>query len=164
MVRRAIILILAASACGPTERTKPQRPRDDKARVFGDASLVPTREGERIRREVALAGEIEGLLEPLIAPGQTRANVDLEPTPPRVLISLIVPSGETEAEMLQHYAVEVATGVVGPKAEVDVVVQSGPAEEPARGPAFPVLLALALLGLGSSAGIALERFRERRKG
>jgi hypothetical protein len=157
------LMALALTACGQPPNTVRAPARADKARIFGDASLVPTREGERIRREIALAGEIEALIEPLPEVTTAGSSVDLRPPTARVLVSVLTPEvTEDETRQLEHYAREVAAAVVGREAEISVALRSGPAPEPARSPAFPVLLALALVGMGSSAGIAFERLRRRR--
>ena len=71
----SITLVLA---CGEaeTERQPPRRPVPDKDALFGDPGLVPTREGERARREIALAGEIHNAI--VVLPEVARARVDVE--------------------------------------------------------------------------------------
>jgi hypothetical protein len=58
-----ITLSIGCVGCEPPARPRQDQRRTDKRSLFGDASLVPTREGERVRRELALAGELTTSLE-----------------------------------------------------------------------------------------------------
>ncbi|MFO7566066.1 MAG: hypothetical protein R6X02_25705 [Enhygromyxa sp.] len=66
---------LLACACEQRAVERPSPAALDKQAVFGSASLVPTREGERARRELAIAGELEQALARL---GLGPAMVDVE--------------------------------------------------------------------------------------
>lgn len=146
--------------------TAPALPQPDKARLYGDPGLVPTREGERVRRELALAGELRRVIEERHDVLGAQVDVELSPAPlsgpPRVLISAAVAEKPDDSE-LEHYALEAAAAVIGPTAETTVLWHLAP-EGPPQGPGpLPIPLALAVLGLGLSAGIALERVRSGKK-
>jgi hypothetical protein len=154
------VLGLGACAEGPPARG-PDRGAD-KARLFGDPGLVPTREGERARRELALAGQIRRALVDLSDVESASVDVELASPPTRVLVALAASTTEDERlARLEHYANEAASAVVGEPAEVTVLIDASPAPEPVGGGAPPLPLALALLGLGVSGGIAVERWRSR---
>jgi hypothetical protein len=161
-----VFLLAAIGLGGCAEPPRPHAPERsaDKARVFGDAGLVPTREGERARRELALAGQIQRSLETVSDVESASVDVELAAPPPRVLVTLSA-RGEDEGRRprLEHYANEAATAVVGASAQITVLIDAAPAPEPERGGAPPLPLALALVGLGLSAGIAAERYRNRGK-
>ena len=154
-------VLLLLPACAEPTRT-PTLPRPDKARLYGDPGLVPTREGERIRRELALAGELGRIIEQRDEVLDTQIDVELGAEPPRVLIGIGL-AQPPEDSRLEHYASEAAAAIIGPGAETTVLWHLAPAEPP-RGPGqLPIPLALAVLGLGLSAGIALERLRSRKR-
>lgn len=159
-----LLALLALGACGEPARPRAPERGADKARLFADPGLVPTREGERARRELALAGQIRGALETMHDVESVSVDVELAATTPRVLATISARTDDAaRLSELEHYANEAATAVVGATAEVDVLLDVAPAPEP-TGPSAPALpLAFALLGLGVSAGIAAERYRNRSK-
>jgi hypothetical protein len=155
----AVALFLAA-ACDPAT-PRPSPPAPDKAQIYGDPALVPTREGEWARREVALAGELEGQL--AVAPGVQRARVSVRSLPERpasIAVDVRVDPGADPAP------IEARARKLGqlllPGGEVDVAVHAGPPAPPPEDRNTP-LLVLAVLGLGVSAGLAIERARVRRR-
>ncbi|MCB9701618.1 MAG: hypothetical protein H6711_06995 [Myxococcales bacterium] len=143
-----------------------------KAAIYGDATLVPTRRGERAREELALAGAIE---EALALDGRLRAiRVDVrlrDGAPPEALIDLALAGGlgdDAEVAAIDARAAAVAQAILGdPAARItlDRVAAPPPAAPPATGGArLPLaLLVLALLGLGASAGITVDRLLGRRR-
>jgi type III secretory pathway lipoprotein EscJ len=176
-----LALGLLASGCGAHERPSgpgPGRPEiaPDKDSLFGDPGLVPTREGEHIRRELAAAGEIDRAVTTLSGVERARANVELarqDHEPPRVLVAArLDPAGDRS--VLRQQINSVIRGVVGeiPDENVTVVLAapSAPLERPV--PALSLVLAMCLVGLGSSAGVAADRLlrwrrarpRRRRRG
>jgi hypothetical protein len=150
----ALALFLVACAEPPTPRPVP---RADKQRIFGDAALVPTREGERARRELALAGEIAHALERRPEVESAHVDVELAREPPGVLVALTLRS-EADRTEIEAEVDRASTAIVGADASVTRIVGVAPAAPaPLRGVPWP--LALALVGLGVSAGIGLERWR-----
>lgn len=163
----ALATLPLALGCGsgePARSRVPARGASDKAALFGDASLVPTRQGERARREVALAQEIEQALG--VLPSVARARVDVElpaDASPRVLA---VVSGDpgADASALTSRARTIAHAVMGPAAAVEVVAEPIAAPAPAP-PIVPLRwpLLLGVLGLGFFGGMLLERIRGLRR-
>jgi hypothetical protein len=153
-------LALGCSASPSPPRPAPGRAAD-KAALFGDASLVPTRHGERARQEVAWAQEIERAI--AVLPSATRARVDVElpersvDGSPRVLVVVASDAG-AEADVLPSRVRAIAHAVVGPTAAVEVVTEPLPTTAPSTPPLRWPLLA-GLLGLGFFAGMLLERIR-----
>ncbi|MEZ4452362.1 MAG: hypothetical protein R3B09_23040 [Nannocystaceae bacterium] len=162
-----LVLVLAAAlapACdpGPRPSTRAQADHPDKERLYGDPTLVPTRAGERAREELALAGEIERLIAEAPEVAEVRAHVrvgDDGGAPTQIVVVARARGGET---LDRERCARLALAVVGDDAaRVDVDVVSGLAspEGPARDLARELLLALALLALGASAGITVDRAR-----
>lgn len=170
MARRAASLglglslgpLLSLAACGDASSPATPSPRRgaDKEAAFGDPTLLPTREGERARLEVAWAREIEQAIAML--PEITGARVDVErprrgeDRPARVLA---VVEAEAESESLRPSVETIAQTIVGPTAVVEIVVAVAPEPTPPSSPGWSWPLLLGLLGLGLSAGIAIERAR-----
>ncbi len=148
---------------GPGADARPAR-ADDKARLYGDPGLVPTREGERIRLEVALAGEIETSLTAL--PGVDRARVTLTlPTgkvePARASVVVVGPRASSRRGEVERIARAAAPALDEGTVDVVTVDETANGPEP-RGRSLPDLpLTLALLGLGASLGVSLDRFARR---
>jgi hypothetical protein len=167
---RLLALVPLVSVLGCTEpaprRAAPGRGAVDKAALYGDASLVPTRQGERARREVALAREIEAAL--VVLPSVVRARVDVElpehAASPRVL-AVVAGQPEADATALAARVGSIAHTVMGPTAAVEVVTEPSPASPasvalPSERTRWPLLLGV--LGLGFFAGVLLERLRQLR--
>ena len=160
MARRAALLGLSLALCACAEPSStPPRPdrRADKEAAYGDPTLLPTREGERVRMEVALAREIEQAI--VLLPEVTRARVDVEQPrrhhdgPTRVLA---VVETTTSADSLRSTIDAIARTIAGPDATIELVLASSPSE-PSPPPSWPLLLGI--LGLGLSLGISIERGR-----
>lgn len=156
-------LLVGSCASDPDATAPPLRSAAaDKNRLFGDPGLVPTREGERARTELARAGEIERAIR--ILPGVEDVGVDVELGADATLQSavVVIRTSSDTAERNQEAAQRIVRGVLGPEglAATEIVVKSPPAPETLGPTGVPTLpLALALLGLGVSAGITLERGR-----
>lgn len=156
--------------CGSPEPARPRVPArgaSDKAALFGDASLVPTRQGERAREEVALAQEIEQALDVLPSVARARVDVELPERPadasPRVL-AVVTGDVGADAAAVAAQARTIAQAVMGPSATIEVVAEPIPAAPAA--PAVPPLrwpLLLGVLGLGFFGGMLLERIRGLRR-
>lgn len=131
----------------------------DKAALYGDPALVPTRAGERARQELALAAAVATAVAAGADGGAPVVEVRL---PAGSDGGAVVVAGEVA--LAAEEVVRIAEAVVGAWSvgRVAVFVRSpragalAAAEGPA-GPDWP--LALALVGFGVSAGIAVERLR-----
>ncbi len=164
---RLVSLVLAAGALLlPSCGGEPARPvpvaeqprRPDKARAFGSPLLVPTRDGERIRQEVARAAEIERAARALPGVAEVRADVELPDRCDRPASVAVVYTGPAR----HRDAIErIAAGVV-PEAAADRIVVEGTepasAAERAPGPPLPLLAAL-FVAFGASLGVLGERAR-----
>jgi hypothetical protein len=156
-----VLLVLALGACVQADapsRATPSRAADKEA-LYADAALVPTREGERVRREVALAGEIEAAVAVAMDTPHVAADVELE-VPPRVAVAVRAGSADPEAS---RASVQALARAIVKDAEVVVILSAPHPRSPdPSAPARPVAwLLLSLLGLGVSLGIGIERLRLR---
>lgn len=140
-----------------------------KEALFGDPSLMPTRDGERARVEIALARTIEEHLAEDPRLTAVRAHVTRaggqDGGPTQVVISFHGPQEGAQAQ--EERALELALGILGdPAAQVTIDRVEAPrgAQEPPPAQVRPlsILLALVLLALGASAGISVDRLRRRR--
>ncbi len=161
---RLVLLVLSLGACAPARQQEPPRQRSaprTKATLFGDPALVPTRAGERARTELALASTIREHLaeDPQLAVLRTHVTTPAG-EPPQVVISLRGPS--ERAPEIQSRAETVARAVIGtPKTQVTVdLVAADPAQEPKYAHLRPFLI-VALLALGASLGVTIDRLRQR---
>ncbi|MEZ4382576.1 MAG: hypothetical protein R3A79_14660 [Nannocystaceae bacterium] len=167
MIRAAAAAALVVGLVGaakPARAAPPANPARAKEALFGDARLVPTREGERARRELALAGAIA---EHLAGDPQIRAPLvdvtlperDADPAArPHALVSLQAPA---DAQVALRAAIEaLCRDVLGdPQASVTILRRDPEPAAPAPAGHLRPLLALALLGLGASAGVVIDRRR-----
>ncbi len=158
-------LALACEAPAAPRGPGPAPRRADKAALFGDPSLVPTREGEQARREIALAQEIERALAVLPSVVEARVDVELPPRAtrgrPRVL-AVVRGAVDADESSLPARVLTVAHAVVGPEAAVEVMVERSPAPDRRPEEPLPWALGLGVLGLGFFAGVLLERTRKLR--
>ena len=152
-----LVVLVACSERVPAPRTAAA---PDKAELFGDAVLVPTRAGEAARRELAAAGEIAAAIE------ATRwiadVHVDVE-SHTRVVVAGRV-TADTDEAALHDDVAAIVDGVLGPDDARTLVLALGriPAEPPAR-ERNVLALVLAAMGFGASAGIAIDRAMRRRR-
>lgn len=161
-----LLAALVLSACAaPTPRSPPQAHADKEA-LYGDPGLMPTREGERRRREIAYASEIDGALA-LLPVREHHVDVELaaDPNaPPRILIVATVgPGAPTDLPDRIRTVVDTVVGPV-PDPGPTLILSAAPAggdEGPTPAP-VTWLLSLALLGFGFNLGIAYDRARRRR--
>jgi type III secretory pathway lipoprotein EscJ len=163
---RALLPISLVLACGaPAPDRRPAgRSAPDKEAMFGDAGLVPTREGERARTEVALAGEIHNALAVLPEVARVRIDVELgdaEEEPTGVVVAAELRGDASVEAVFRDAAGKIVRAIAGPVPDETLVVltSSTPADGDTPAPALPLLLALALLGLGVSMGVTGERAR-----
>jgi hypothetical protein len=162
MLRRVVPwCALASLACGEPSSARPQPAPSDKRALYGDPVLVPTREGERRRREVALAGEIERALRLFPELEEIRVHVEADS---KMRVAVIGRARtEVDAELRARLE-EVVTAIAGPDAARTTTITAHAPEQPTREPRVGVLLVLALLGLGASCGITADRLARRRRG
>ena len=128
-----------------------------KAALYGDPALVPTRAGERAREELARAAAVTDALAALGA-ADLRVEVRLPGAddPGAVVVAGRAPPDVAEAEIRGLVA-----ALCGPWSAAVVRLALRPAAPAGpRGPGeWP--LRLALVGLGASAGVTLDRLRRR---
>ncbi len=153
----------ACSEPGPSPRVA----TSDKRALYGDPGLVPTRAGERARQELALAGSVAAALRARAEVVALAVEVRL---PAQGDPGAAVISGQLTLDAAS--VTRIAEGVLGPWSagrvqvelappKVGAVEREEPPASPGRGwPRWP--LALALVGLGASAGVSIERLRQRR--
>jgi hypothetical protein len=153
----------------------------DKAALFGDPSLVPTRAGERAREELALAAAVAGVVgaragKPPVVEVRLPRGADggavviagaVAMTPEAAVRAAEAVVGPWSAGRVQVFAGEDAGAaaldpvaaddpvVADPVAGVDPVVAGG-----RGGPSWALAVALALFG--ASAGITVDRLLRRR--
>ncbi|MCH9687428.1 MAG: hypothetical protein K0V04_38695 [Deltaproteobacteria bacterium] len=170
-MHHGLLALVVTAACGaPNPRPGPvARQTSDKAALFGDPTLVPTRAGERARQEIALAHEIEHAARVLPAVARVRVDVELDrtpastPAPPRALV-VAQQRLDTDRAQLRDAITTIGATVLGPNAQIELVIESAPAQAPTRWlPGWP--LVIGVLGLGFFGGMLAERsLRMRRSG
>ena len=166
----ALALVIACE--GPVPRVTEARV-PDKSRLYGDPALVPTRAGERAREELALAGSVVAALRARGGEGALAVEVRLpgagDPGAAVVTGSLAldaasvvrIAEGVLGAWSVGRVQVELARAEASEAAHATgVAVAQGPAWGPGSWQGW--LLATALLGFGVSAGVSIERLRQRR--
>lgn len=163
----ALGLLVPGCSTPPIDRSPPAvAATTDKAALFGDPSLVPTRRGERAREELGQAETITRALALLPAVEQARVDVERPDRatdgPPRVLAVIRV-DPRTDRAALQDRAERIASTVAGPDATIEALVVPGEAApvRPAAPTPWPLLLGV--LGLGYFVGTLVERARRVRR-
>jgi hypothetical protein len=151
-------MLLGTAACDPP-RPPAVRELRGKRELFGDPALVPTRAGERARQELALADAVASALGALGAEGlAVEVRLPEAGDPGAVIVAGLGPPGWGEAE-----AAALVRELCGPwSAGVVRIAWREAAPAPPRRPAGELPLYCALLGLGASAGVAVDRLRRRR--
>lgn len=157
-----------SAACASEPRSSPQ-PRagrlHDKAELYGDPGLVPSREGERARREIASANEIKAAIVLLHEVEAVRVNVEQDGEDARALLVIRLRSQRAQASTVSA-AERIAKHVLGPGTTATVQIEisapglatASPATpQPRRRPWVP--LVIALVGLGFSLGVTFDRLR-----
>jgi len=143
--------------------------RPDKASLYADASLLPTRAGERARRELALAGQLSAALEHL-ALTPLQIDVRLGQPPSVVVIASRAHSPDASpSEIVAEDIRELCLATIPDldPAGVHLWLRPAPADSAPRElprPRSPLwALVFACIGFGLSLGVSLERLRGRRK-
>jgi hypothetical protein len=159
----ALCLGLLVTACEARTIERPSPAAVDKAAVFGSAELVPTREGERVRRELAIAGSLEQALARL---GLGPAHVDVELREPVTVIVIATLPEPGEVERAEASVAELVGAMVPSHEPAELHVWWRPAlvEAPASAPDRTWTrwaLLLCCVGLGLSLGVGTERLRAR---
>jgi hypothetical protein len=155
-----LAMIVLASGCAdePITRTSGDRTLD-KAAVFGDPGLVPTREGEQARREAARAGEIRAAVE--LLGGVDSARVDVEQGEEmRALVVIRLADADAREDVVAstQRIVDAVLGTDGVRTVIEVSVPPvEDLEEPTPRSTWPI--AIAVLGLGFSLGVTFDRVR-----
>ncbi len=151
MLRVAAALLLPSLlACTPSEPQALAGRHVGKRELYGDAALVPTREGERVRRELMLAGELERLLER----AGIGAGVEVSLRGPGQ--ALVIARTDDEARVRAIARAGLPDDEVG---TIEVVLVAASPEPTPRRSSLP--LVLVALALGVSLGVAGERARGR---
>ena len=166
-----VVVCLFASACGGSAEPRPRlAARAGKQAVFGDASLVPTRAGERARRELAIAGELERALTRLEF-GAAQVDVELE-APVRVVVIAQAPPTGDAGPASEATVAELCRAVVPELAREHLHVWLGPSVGAGPDPSVGSssgddidlrvwAMLLTCVGLGLSLGVIGERLRAR---
>lgn len=159
----ATLGLLAACGEPPPPREAPARRPSDKAALYGDAALLPTRAGERARAEVALAEEIRVALETLHTVEQARVTVHTAGDGTPHSAALVIRTRDAAAlEDLDAAARRIALAALGrPDVELAVELSAPSLDLPPEDTPRPVgpLMLLAVLGLGISLGLTFDRAR-----
>lgn len=148
------LVMLAMLACVPADPPRATG-EPDKRELFSDAGLVPTREGERVRRELALADELERLL--------ARASV-----PASVSVSLIEPASAVvvaqtgELDDIHSIAMAALPELDEGRIHVTIAELEEHRDDAERQRSIPVLVVT--LALGLALGMTLERAWQRYSG
>jgi len=171
-----VVAAIVGGGCGdePVQRRQPTRRASDKAALYGDAALLPTRAGERARNEVALAEEIRAAIEALHAVERARVTVATDSSgAPHSAAVVVRARANTNPDALTVSATRISRAALG-SADLAVEVQvSAPkldeasADVPQKDTPHALLL-FGVLGLGISLGLTFDRttalIRRRRAG
>lgn len=165
-------LVLACAGCSEAVDRRPQPRQATRSTLFGAPELVPTREGERIRRELATAAEIRQTLAGFLPWRIHHVQVRLshEGVRGRVSVVLQVNPDAAEVEPYVDQIQRIVAGIVpetGWRAEQTTVVV-GASERDIPGPREPfrprdILLVLSIFGFGASFGVVVDRSLLRRQ-
>lgn len=142
----------------------------DKARLFGDPTLVPTREGERARLELAAAGEIAAAITAIDAVQELHVDVEIEDDGAQVIVA----GRRTRADDdLDATVAAIADAVLAAHGPVQLTLALAEFSTTAAAPDQPhdvtpprsrtAALALAAMGLGASLAVFLDRLWWRRR-
>ena len=162
-------VVLALGCVDEPVRT-PSAVKTDKRALYGDPGLVPTRAGERAREELVRAESVAAALRARAEVRALAVEVRL-PTPGDPGAAVIAGELSLDAATVTR----IAEGVLGAwsagRVQVELTPPPGAVEredvpiageraEPRWWPRWA--LGLALVGLGLSAGVSIERVRQRR--
>lgn len=172
MLRRLVIgcVIGSLGACTDTPSdptsTRPtaaaRQASTDKQALYGDPTLVPTREGERFRREIALAGEIEQALRLFPELDDVRVHAEVGPETTRVAV-FVRTHPQVMATQIRAQVDAVVTAVAGADVLRSTTITATPPQPSEPRPELGLAMALALLGFGASLGVTTDRLARRRR-
>lgn len=163
--RHLLVVVFLATACGEpaSPRRTPVRRASDKAALYGDAALLPTRSGERARAEVARAEEVRVAVETLHDVERARVTVTSEIGDTPASAALVVRTRSESANTeVRAAATRIARAALGRDTELTVEVSAPQANVPLEdtpSPRRPLVL-FAVLGLGISLGLTFDRTRK----
>lgn len=149
--RIAVIMLMLAvgPGCDPEPRPSAPAKTTDKRSLYADPTLVPSRAGERARAELATSGEVERVVG---AHPDVESVVASQNGETLVVVAVVDPSvTPAELDALVKPLVPQGTSV-----SVQTHAKKAP---PNTRRGLPMVLAIALVGLGLSAGVWLERYR-----
>lgn len=160
VVRQVAFVAWVIVGVGGCDRPSPPRARvPDKAALYGDPGLLPTREGEAARRELAMSAE---LAQVVAATGWIESpHVDVEIAEATTTVIVGGVRNAAAPEDLEQQVLAVAYGIAGDGATVTMVLGDADAPKPAR--AMDASLLLAVLGLGASLSLMIDRAWRRRR-
>lgn len=150
-------LALVVTACGAPPPSRAARV-SDKASLFADPTLVPTRDGEAARRELAESGEITQAIRATSWIEDVHVDVERATDEARVLVT-----GQRTATSpadLDTQLHAIARAVCGAETELVLALADAPPPSPSRRLDLP--LGLALVGLGASLAVLADRSWRRR--
>lgn len=142
----------------------------DKAALFGDATLVPTRQGEAARLELARAGEITAALRATGWIDDVRVDVEHAEIGTPSPVPHVVVAGRRNAASpadLDDRVRAVVAGICTRAAVVTLAIADAPTtndrREQPRDVPRDIALGLALFGLGASLSLFADRAWRRRQ-
>ena len=161
--------LVAIAACGPGSPA-PARRTTDKAALFGDPTLVPTRQGEAARLELARSGEITAALRATGWIDDVRVDVEypeIEARAPSAMPHVVVAGRRNAAAPvdLDDRIRAVVAGICTADAVVTLALADVPATDDPRERDVPrdIAIGLALFGLGASLSLFADRAWRRRR-
>ncbi len=153
-----MVIAAALLGCGAHPPAMAKRTAD-KAALFGDPTLVPTREGEAARRELAQSGEVAAVLR---ATGWIEGlHVDVEHRGPRVDVVIAGRRTADAPDDLEAHIAEIVARVSGEGTALSLAIAE-PITAPRPQPRL-LPLGLAVFGLGACAALLADRTWRRRR-
>ncbi len=157
---RVLVGVALSGGCRDVDAPAPRTSvAPDKAEIYGDAVLVPTRAGEAARAELAAAGEIAAAIR--AAGWIDDVHVDVEAAGRVVIAGRI--GASVDADALRDDVTTVIDGVLGANDERTLVLAVGREHDAPTRERRMIPLVLAAIGFGASAGIAIDRALRRRR-
>jgi hypothetical protein len=149
--------LLGIVACGsPAARSAPRT--TDKAALFADPTLVPTRDGEAARRELAESGEITKAIR--ATSWIDDAHVDVEHAGERTRVLVGGMRTSSAPDDLDARVRDIVRAVCGDDIDLVLAIADAPTTPQRRRLDLP--LGLALVGLGASIAVLADRGWRRR--
>lgn len=160
IVRRAALVATVLLGLASCDRPAPPRARvPDKAALYGDAGLIPTREGEAARRELAMSAELAKVIGASGWTSDVHVDVEIGDATTSVIVGGL--RNRSAPEDVEQRIAAAARAIAGDSASVTLVLGEAVTSDPPR--AIDVPLLLAVLGLGASASLMIDRAWRRRR-